>query len=328
MTTTSPPTAPATDVSATTDCTVSPLLVPRCGAWLGTSVPSLDGRHDPEIGLGEYMTATGHDPDIIHLYERGNTGFPREDQLRLIERDDGSERLFYFSWKPSIDLTWREVADGGADATIDAVAESLIRFGDPLFLTIFHEPENNVDPSPDSGMTTADYVDMYRHVVKRLTESGVRNAVYVMTYMGFDRWATMVDDLYPGDDVVDWIGYDPYGRVGDEAFGDLVNRPDGDTWPGFYAWATAKAPGTPIMLAEWGFDLAVHDESPELLDRAVDTLRSDFPEIAALVYWNGVVDRIDARLTNDTGLAERFADSYGDFAADPYFDQPDLESLP
>ncbi len=326
--TTAPGVEPPGPAAATSECTVSPLLVPTCGAWLGTSVPSLDGTFDPEVGLAEYMAATGHDPDIIHLYERATTGFPRDDQLRLVERDDGPDRLFYFSWKPSVDLSWREVADGGADPAIDAVAESLIDFGDRLFLTVFHEPENDVVSTPGSGMTAADYVDMYRHVVTRLRDAGVRNAVYVMTYMGFDRWAPMVDDLYPGDDVVDWIGYDPYGRVADDEFGDLIDRPDGDDWPGFYSWATAKAPGTPIMLAEWGFDLATHEDSPDLLGGAVETLRRDFPEIAALVYWNGSVDRIDARLANDTAIAERFADAYGDFAADPYFDQPDPEPLP
>jgi beta-mannanase len=177
-------------------------------------------------------------------------------------------------------------------------------------------------------MTTDDYVDMYRHVVTRLRNDGVRNAVFVMTFMGFDRWATMVDDLYPGDDVVDWIGYDPYGRLVDTKFSDFINRPDGDTWPGFYSWATAKAPGTPIMLAEWGFDLAEHEESPELLSGAVDALENDFPEIDALVYWNGRGERVDARLGREVPLAERFADQYREFAADPYFDQPDLDALP
>lgn len=327
LTTNSPP---PTDTGgpSTPPCTVSPLLVPSCGAWLGTSVPSLDGTFDHETGLAEYIAATGHDPDIVHLYERGDTGFPTAEQIRLIERDSGSDRLFYFSWKPSVDLTWREVADGGADATIDAVAERLIEFGEPMFLTVFHEPENDVVATPGSGMTTADYVDMYRHVVLRLRDAGVRNAVFVMTYMGFDRWATMVDELYPGDDVIDWIGYDPYGRLTDDAFGDFINRPDGDAWPGFYSWATTKAPGTPIMLAEWGFDLARHDESPDLLADAVDTLRSDYPEIAALVYWNGLGERVDARLSPDNPVAGRFADAYREFASDAYFAQPDLDALP
>lgn len=316
------PSVPTSVAAADVECTVSPRLVPTCGAWLGTSVPSLDGTFDPVVGLAEYIDATGHDPDIVHLYERGGSAFPRTDQLELVRRD-GQDRMFYFSWKPSVELTWRQVADGGADDAIDTVARSLTEFGEPLFLTVFHEPENDVVATPLSGMTTTDYVDMYRHVVTRLRDAGVDNAVFVMTYMGFERWSTIVDELYPGDDVVDWIGYDPYGRLTDEGFGDFIDRPDGESWPGFYSWATSKAPGTPIMLAEWGYDLGGHVESPDLLAGATDTLRDRFPEIAALVYWNGLGERVDARLAADTDLASRFATAYGQFAADPYFDQSD-----
>lgn len=309
-------------------CTVTLLLEPTCGAWLGAAVSSLDGRFDAAVGLDEYMSATGHDPDIVHLYRRGNSPFPTDEQRALIERDGRSDRLFYFSWKPSVTHTWREVADGAADEAIDTVAASLMEFGEPLFLTVFHEPENDVVDEAGSGMTPGDYVDMYRYVVTRLRELGVRNAVYVMTFMGFDRWASIVDDLYPGDDVVDWIGYDPYGRLTDQSFADFLNRPNDDGWPGFYEWAAAKSPGTPIMLAEWGFDLAGHDASPDLLTGGADVLRTKYPEIAALVYWNGLGERVDARLQNDTELAARFAAAYGTFASDPYFEQPDLESLP
>lgn len=318
--TSTPPTTEA-EVVVDEPCDVDALLVPRCGAWLGTSVPSIDGTFDPVKGLAEFMAATDVDPDIVHLYQRDAEPFPTAEQLPLVERAAEPDRLFYFSWKPSTNHTWRQVADGEADASIESVAAGLMAFPDRLFLTVHHEPENDVVARADSGMTTVDYVDMYRYVVERLRSLGVDNAVFVMTYMGFERWAPIVDELYPGDDVVDWIGYDPYGRADDTSFADLVNRPDDEGWPGFYSWATTKAPGKPLMLAEWGFDLSSHQESPDLVAEAAEVLRSTFPQIKAAIYWNGNGSRVDARLTLDTNLAAAFAAGFGTFAADPYFDR-------
>ena len=74
--------------------------------------------------------------------------------------------------------------------------------------------------------------------------------------MGFQNWADIVDGLYPGNDVVDWIAYDPYGEAGATRLRACCStarpRPAGRAST---RWATAKAPGKPIMLAEWGFSL-------------------------------------------------------------------------
>ena len=316
------PTPSAADIGARAQgCAIAELLVPSCGAWIGSSVPSLDGLFDHQRGIAEFMSATETDPDIVHLYSRGSIAFPSAEQRLLVERPDEDDRLFYFSWKPSTDRTWRQIANGEADDAIEAVANGLVAFGDQLFLTIHHEPENDVDARPESGMNTDDYAAMYRYVVGRLRFLGVDNAVFVMTYMGFERWAPIVDALYPGDDVVDWIAYDPYGRLDDTAFADILNRPNQQGWPGFYSWATAKAPGKPMMLAEWGFDLADNVEAAKLLENAASTLATDFSEIKAVVYWNGLGGSVDARLARDTDVAESFARAYGEFARHSYFDQ-------
>ncbi|MDW3214192.1 MAG: hypothetical protein R8G01_09365 [Ilumatobacteraceae bacterium] len=170
-----------------------------------------------------------------------------------------------------------------------------------------------------AGMTADDYVDMYRHVVGKLRSAGVNNVVYVMNYMGFERWAPIVDALYPGDDVVDWIAYDPYAFERHTTFAHMLNDPNDAGWPGFYEWATAKMPGTPIMLAEWGFDLATNSRAADIVREAPDTLRTQFPAIKALVYWNDRARSIDARLSGDAAHANEFADALNEVASHEYF---------
>lgn len=320
-----PPTTPPP-----AECVVSEILVPQCGAWLGASTPSLDGSFDYTKGLKEYEAVSGNEPDILHFYQRGADPFPTRKQLALSERPNAQRAILSYSWKPAPELTWREIADGEADAVIASVAFSLVNYPHRFFLAIHHEPENDVDPDPGSGMTPADYVDMYRHVVAMFRDLGVDNAVFVMTYMGFERWATIVDDLYPGDDVVDWIAYDPYGRIEHESFEDLIDGADGSTnWPGFYSWATAKSPGKPIMLAEWGYDTTQHIDAADKLENAPAILRQQFPAIKALVYWNDRGPRVDARLLDrgDTE-SEDYLREYGVFAQHSYFNATPTENVP
>ena len=61
-------------------------------------------------------------PDILHFYKRDGEPFPTDDEIALAERPGKQRSLLFYNWKPSTTLTWRQVADGGADADIDRVA--------------------------------------------------------------------------------------------------------------------------------------------------------------------------------------------------------------
>lgn len=308
-------------------CTVSELLVPACGAWFGVSTPSTDGTYDYTVGLGEYASVVDEPPDILRFYQRGAERFPDAEHRALAERPGRPRSILHFSWKPSLQLTWREIADGGADDAIDLVAESLSEYPHLMFFTVHHEPENDVIADAGSGMTSADYVDMYRHVVTGLRARGVDNLVYVMSYIGFERWVDVVDELYPGDDVVDWIAWDPYAVEEIDSFAELVNTPSGD-WPGFYEWAVAKAPGTPLMLAEWGFNLPRQPWATEVLADAAEVLPVRFPALKALVYWNDNGERFDSRLIpGDDGRAD-YVEAYRALATDRYFNRMATSDAP
>ena len=193
-------------------------------------------------------------------------------------------------------MTWADVAQGKADSRIDAEAAYLkSNFNYPFFLSIWHEPENDVIQTDGSGMTASDYSAMFRHVVLRLRADGATKPVIVMNYMGFDNYTqdSWFNQLWPGSDVVDWIGLDPYAsgaatgyHSGD--FSRLVNRPlAGTSFPGYYSWITKTYPGMPIMLAEFG--IYESDSNPggkaTYLD-SIEKLMPDFPAIKGLVYFD------------------------------------------
>jgi hypothetical protein len=299
---------------------VSQLLVPSCGVWLGSSTPSLDGTYDFARGLAEYEGVARNTPDILHFYKTGAANFPTAKEIALSERPGQQRSLLLYNWKPSKTATWRQIAQGGADAEIATVAANLKKYPHQLFLDIFHEPEDNVNPAAGSGMTPDDYAAMYRHVVAELRGHGVTNAVFVWNVMGFDGWRDYFDPLYPGNDVVDWICWDPYAKDDRQSnLADIVNRPKpAIDWPGFYSWATAKAPGKPLMLCEWGVDLTSNSDPASILRGDAATQLAKFPMLKALVYWNSV-DNVNARIDDPSAKGKALGQAYREFAAQPIF---------
>lgn len=272
-------------------CTVSDLLVPSCGAWWGVTPGAFTGT--PKVqALEDFERKIGRSVDIFHWYHRGADLFPTEKEI-AIATAPGEERLLFLNWKPEMGHTWAEVASGvpEVDRHIDRLADHIDEnFPHPFFLTIHHEPEDDVIAEPGSGYTASDYRAMFRHVVQRLRAGGVDNAVIVMNYMGAPKWGVQpwFDELYPGDDVVDWIAWDPYAEAGTETFSELVNIVFSwvDGWPGFQEWVTARHPDKPLMLAEWGVFGQDEDQrhKAEVYRSMVEEV-GDYPRIKAYVYF-------------------------------------------
>lgn len=288
----SPTTQPSAGGLVRPNCSISSMLVPACGRWLG--VAPLPFTNTPlQSGLAREEQMAGRPMDILHVYHVNGQLFPTATEKSLALAP-GANRILLMNWKPATDMSWAAVAAGGADARIDKLATYINQtFPYRFFLTIWHEPENDVVAKAGSGMTASDYVAMYRHVVLRLRADGLTKAVTVMNYMGFDNWArqSWFSQLWPGNDVVDWIALDPYAvgpassnyRAND--FQTLVNRPDG-SFPGFYSWATKTYPGKPIMLAEWGVAVNADQSAQAKFFRSMTDELGEFPDIKALVYFN------------------------------------------
>jgi len=308
---------------------VSALLVPSCGVWFGASTPSRDGAYDYVRGLAEYEAVAQNTPDILHFYKTGAVKFPTAKEIAAAERPGKQRSLLLYNWKPSKTLTWRQIAQGGADADIAAVAASLKSYPHQMFLDIYHEPEDNVKTDPSLGMTPQDYADMYRHVVDQLRGLGVTNAVFVWNTMGYYGWRDYLDGLYPGHDYVDWLCYDPYAKDDrHDSMATVVNSKRADiNWPGYYAWATAKAPGKPIMLCEWGVDLTTNSDPASVLGGDAAQVLAAYPMLKALVYWNNVGVG-NYRIDDGTSKGTAYGAAYRKFVADPYFNAMTPDSAP
>ena len=307
--------------AAAAGCGVSSILVPSCGAWAGTSAPSKTG-HNPSIGLQQYESVAKTVPDILHFYESGGGAFPSKVEIALAQRPGKQPSILYHNWQPAPNLTWRQIANGAANSAIQNVANSIKAYPHKIMLAIAHEPENDMKLSAGSGKTPEDYVAMYRYVANRLRALGVRNVVYVWNMMGFSGWGSYYDRLYPGHDVVDWIAWDAYGHSAQSTFNEYMNRPaPSKNWPGMYVWATKKAPGKPLMLGEWAYDIKGQPNAPQIVKTAASVLKNNFPMIKAMVYWNSATSNYNFRLDQTTTVGKAYGAAYAQMVADPYFNQ-------
>ncbi len=318
-TTTSP--APVTPA-----CAVSAKLVPSCGAWFGVGAVPLNGETFDQA-LVDFETAAQRPMDIAHYYTKGQNYVWPTKGMMLRATEPGKNRILFVNWRPD-GLTWAQVADGAADAYLVKLAAHIkATHPRPFFLSLNAEMEDEVNETAGSGQTAADFRDYYRHVILKLRAEGATNVVSTVVYLGAPHWGDKpwFETLYPGNDVVDWVGQDPYAfgkpPIWLSDYATLVNRiqnPVGSTWPGFYEWAKRK--GKPQMLAEWG----VH-ESPEYPTYKTSfwpqaqVQMKNFPEIKALVYWNSPEHPVVGvtRVDSSAGSLANFRI----FAADPYLNQ-------
>ena len=289
------PEPPATAPGGGT-CHTGKKLVPTCGVLWGVAPGAFTDARGKKA-LVEFEEKTDRHQAVYHAYHRGTKQLFPTDQEKEIAREPGRERLLFLNWKPQ-GATWAEIAKGdkATDKFLDKLAKHINEeFPERFFFTVHHEAEDNVKEKAGSGYTAKDYAKMYRYVVKRLRAHGVDNIVSVVVHMAYvphtsKEW---FGDMYPGDDVVDWIGFDTYA-YSDPGYGhgdlrELLNRRSSATpdWPGFYNWAARRHPGKPLMVAEWGVWSSKKNPAHKAeFYREVGRQIARFPNIRAMIHFD------------------------------------------
>jgi len=290
------------------------LAGPQSGAWFGADRHKAAGQKwDQAIGDEERLA--GRRLDIVHNYHPWDDYFPYPSEISRA----GNGQILLLNWLTKrVDGTvvpWRSIASGSQDAQIDATAARLKAVGRPLFLTFQHEPEDKINTSYG---TASDYVAAFRHVHDRVVAQGATNVVWVWNVMGLTStyWQSEYPLLYPGDDYVDWIAWDPYNWAGCrgrawKSFGGIVTP--------FYNYLVGSGHGNkPFMLAEYGTVEPPYGRAGWFQGEA-SSLPS-FPRLKAVVYFDFPTPPASCTWTIDTSSASVTA--YAKLAHNAYLNQP------
>lgn len=298
----------------TTPGNVNALLEPASGCWWGATAgpPTNQGGTTAE-GLAIWEGFADREPDILRFYHSNAFTGPTSAQRALLERAGKPRAIGFWSWKIDTGLNMRQIANGGADARLNAFCTGMKQYPYKAFISLYHEQDNN-DNEATTGNSFADYVAMWQHCVTYIRAQNVTNCVFVWNQTGWSGQAGTngadYNAMYPGDAYVDWIASNPYyDAVVRVTFKDLVDENFAGTsgWNGFYTWATTNHPTKPIMLGEWGPDFHVAGggltdaEAAARLDSVGDMIQA-YPKIKAMVHWNSVVRNSVGAITFDARI--------------------------
>lgn len=279
-------------------------LVPTSGAMIGgTFAASNVNGSTSATGLTQWRTAVGgNEPDIVSIYRSGVFNALSATELAYFNQA-GVRRVALIHWKiNSGGATWEDVANGERDDDINQFCQRIeAAFNVRILMALpHHEPEDDVDNTPGSGYTAANYVAMCRRFVSlvRAYFGGDPPMDFVQQYVGYSSWAQNgagdgFEDLYAGDDCVDIIGFDPYTHSSTrDTFDELVNENIASVsgWPGFHDHMREYHPTKPMMLCEFGVDMDTGTGMS--VAQAVNVINhwaaeaSSFPWIRLFAYWN------------------------------------------
>lgn len=307
-------------------CVVSEILVNSCRPWLGaraSEYPDVDDNFRAQTQYHEQRI--GRRLDIAHTYSPVGSVPLSSDNDRYFAKRDGT--YLFANWKPAAKWGDADGSDSGVEARIAKAVENIKSVAPKkLFLTLHHEPENDVSDGdgcavkPGGYGTAGEYRAMWHHVRKRFDAAGVSNVVWVMDYMNYAKWDCLVPKLYPGDEYVDWIMFNAYGS---DYKPDFVENVSHFT----ELLSSLDAPGRRMLSKPWGIvEWGVHDASAEqaraYYAQAAKSLSDRrFPNLRAYMIFDspGAHDQPGLRIRYDdagnTDLREQ--EAYREFANHP-----------
>jgi hypothetical protein len=202
-------------------CTISADLVNSCGPWVGAAASGNPGAPDNDVQQFLYLEKLlGHHLAIFRDYHNasgkgviGNLPLNRT-ELYFVKQPN---TYLDINWKPAGNWAQADGGDATVNATIRKVADS-IRSVAPrkIFLTVWVEPQNDVSGGTNcQGLvghagTPAQYRQMWANVENIFSAQGVTNVIWTMDYMSYPHFDCLVPQLWPGNNLVDWVLYDTY----------------------------------------------------------------------------------------------------------------------
>jgi YD repeat-containing protein len=264
------------NLHAATDCTPNAVLVNPCRPWLGAwAVDYPEAQNGVKNQILYHEQRIGKQIDLVKDYKTAGGTLGADDKY-FINRPNTYALI---TWKPA--GSFGAGASASANSSIDTMAASVKSVAPKkIFLSIWHEPENDVNAGTTScgnaagnAGSPAQYVAMWQNVRNRFDAAGVNNVVWTYIPMGYSGWNCMEKQLWPGNNLVDWVMWDPYGS-GDS---DSWNK----TMSPFYDWMTANTDAAHAYTSKaWGIaETSIHWYSQEA---------------SGVAFWQGAKAALDA----------------------------------
>lgn len=293
-------------------CDVDALLRPECGVLLGATspVPSSESLADTEASLNREL-------DFVYRFHRLDEEVPTDDERALADRG----RLLHYSLDTSFKdptaptyLSWGQIAAGAADTWVSAQAQGIASLPGPVWVTFEHEADVIDRDWQGNG---ADFTGAWRRVHDIFEREGASNAVWTWVVTGGVETTARAAELWPGNDVVDWVSWEAYdpGGCRINAFDETRALTFEEALEPFYTWYTTEAerygidPTKPVMLSEVGSSIRPGNEEWRRRWYAdIPGTLKDYPQIEAVGLFDHTGNEsCDYRFSRDGTVDASFA---------------------
>lgn len=275
------PKARGADLTVCPHLSITPKLVPTCGAWWGAAT-----KAQTYAGYTNLEHVIGRKLDITYHYRSVNNAAPSKSELQLAN----TGHTLHLDLEPR-GMSWSKIAAGGADASLRKGAAAVKNIGKPVFMTFDAEADRSNGGSP------AQFVAAWRHVHQVYASAGASNAIWVWILTGYvGNKGAHFAALWPGTQYVDWIGWDAYNWANchgtkapnpakSESFATVVSR--------FYNWVRTDGkklgidPNKPYMIGETSS--AYFKSNPGLTTdwfKNIPAGLKQYPNIKAVQIWD------------------------------------------
>lgn len=247
-------------------CTTTERGIP-CGTYVGAAVGS---NTDPAT----FESAVGNTLGVRRTYW-GPTQV--DSALRTVTADIAKGRLPWISFK--LPYSWAEMAAGKGDAWALDLATRLSQVGGPVWIAFHHEPEGD-------GVI-ADWLAMQRHL-SPIVRNTAKNVAYTTILTGWHELYSgqyTLDGMYPGDGVVDLVGFDVYlfmGVVKDGVMNTKYTDMDAAYYKPLAEWAAKR--NVAWGVAETGITDYASESYPTWMPQMVTALKARGGK--AFAYFN------------------------------------------
>ncbi|MBD5657339.1 MAG: hypothetical protein IAI50_19480 [Candidatus Eremiobacteraeota bacterium] len=289
--------------AATPGCTPfpysAPMLPPPCTIYVGGYIsPQHDQSVPQQIASTKQFEKTIGRKLAMHThYYLWTDGFPG-----IADNDDKSNgRIPFESWHCGD--TDYNVVNGVWDQMLTKRALAIKAFGWPMFIRYKWEMNlvlspNCADPANDLYVNGREFYSptyfkaAWDHIRAIFAANGVTNVVWVFNASGSGE-----DPMswYPGDDEVDWVGFDHYDTDHIANFTSEFSEVRTSPSPGntnspkplyLYTSTTTEFPTKPIVIGETGIEGPQQQAFLDGANGANVGLPTAFPNIQAFLYWD------------------------------------------
>lgn len=291
------------------------------------------GLHDnrfassPEV-VGDIEKQINADLALVHIYTAWGSGnehqFPVDQVLSICQM--GS--IPVITWEPWLQAFtgqhaaslrpaeerdnngMADIANGVYDAYIEGWARSASKIKSPIFIRLAHEMN---DPyrypwGPHNNLGN-DFVAAWQHVYAVFQKNGASNCIWVWNpHLSY----SMFDELYPGDDFVDYIGVN------------VLNFGTGVSWSDWYSfeeifgkhYTSLSAYKKPIMIAELA-SLSYGGSRSQWYAEALKDFPKQYPLVKALLFFHVSDDstvsdkKLDWAFSSDSAAVDAVKEAIG-----------------